>query len=81
MIFSVLLAGKLETRNIFKIEFEHYDAIYKEMILTVKILSSAIKGDPNYVEETGPDMTVAIPVLDYYFLDKRIESSKSIRSL
>jgi len=73
-----LFPGKLETRKIFKIEFEKYDAIYKEIILQVKLYSSAIKGDVNYVEATAPDMTDAIPVLDYYFLNKRMESSKSI---
>ncbi|KAG4078788.1 hypothetical protein HA402_015378 [Bradysia odoriphaga] len=63
--------GRLDTRKIFKIEFEKYDAIYKEIILKVKVYSSAIKGDISYDEETAPDMTDAIPVFDYYFLNRR----------
>lgn len=69
----VIFSGKLETRKIFKIEFEKYDAIYKEIILQVKVYASAIKGDISYAEAVAPDMTDAIPVLDYYFLNKRKE--------
>lgn len=69
--FYVIFTGKLDVRKIFKIEFEKFDAIYKEIILQVKVYASAIKGDISYVEETAPDMIDAIPVLDYYFLNKR----------
>lgn len=76
-----MFPGKLDTRKIFKIEFEKYDPIYKEIILQVKINPSAIKGDPSYVEETAPNMMDAIPVFDYYFTHRREESRTYLRYL
>lgn len=76
-----MFPGKLDTRRIFKIEFEKYDPIYKEIILQVKINPSAIKGDPSYVEETAPNMMDAIPVFDYYFTHRREESRTYLRYL
>lgn len=67
-----------ESRKIFKIEFEKFDAIYKEVVLHVKLYASAVIGDQNYVDATAPDMTDAIPLLNYYFLNRKNDSSKPV---
>lgn len=64
-------SAKLDTRKIFKIEFAKYDAIHKEIILEVKVYASAIKGDDSNYDCADLDMSHAIPVFDYYFLNKR----------